>query len=203
MKNFFKHLNTITKHRTRVFLNGIKVGIGFQTFFHDLSKFSKEEYFKSCKYYQGYSSPVFKERLDNKYFSYIAKHHTGRNKHHWEYWVDFFKGHLIVKTMPFKYALEYVIDVISASQTYNSKKFNKDMPYLYVLDKVNHYYMSKASKEFILWCLEEYKNYGFKAIKKKIAYKKYKNIMEINDEVEYFKLTLTKFDLIKEDNKTY
>jgi len=191
MSHPFKHLKTVNKHRYLVFLNGCHLGIGFHCLFHDLSKFSPTEFNKSSKYYQGVMSPVYAERLSNGYFSEICKHHTGRNKHHWEYWCDFFIGNLVIKTMPYKYALEYVADVLSASKTYNPKGFTRGSGYEYVSSKLNYYFMTKATKEFILWCLKTYEDYDFKGLKPKVTKKKYKAICALYPNTEVYKINLT------------
>ena len=188
----FKHLKVVTKHRFLVFINGCHLGIGFHCLLHDLSKFSPSEFIVSSKYYLGYESPVFNERLHNGYYSTICKHHTARNKHHWEYYVDFYKGNMVIKTMPYKYALEYVADVISASKTYNPKNFNRSKPYDYLINKLPYYYMTKATQEFLLWCFLTYKNVGFNGLKKKITNQKYKEITSKYSKTEIYKINLTK-----------
>ena len=62
----FKHFFTITHHRHLVMKYCFKVGIGFQGLFHDLSKYSFKEFFRSVKYYKGDKSPTEYERLDRK-----------------------------------------------------------------------------------------------------------------------------------------
>jgi len=197
MSHPFKHLRVVLHHRHLVFINGAKLGIGFHCMFHDFSKFTPTEFNKSSKYYQGYMSPVFAERKDNGYFSEIARHHTGRNRHHWEYWCDYFIGHMVIKTMPYKYALEYIADVLSASKTYNPKKFTRSSGYDYVKSKIDRYYMTKATKEFILWCLLTYKNEGFKGLKKKITKAKYLEISKKYPEVEIYKINLSSPEIVK------
>jgi hypothetical protein len=198
MQHPFKHLKVVTKHRLLVFLNGCHLGIGFHCLFHDLSKFSKTEFGTSCKYYLGYASPVYNERIHNGYYSTICKHHTARNKHHWEYYVDFFKGNMVIKTMPYKYALEYVADVISASKTYHPKEFSNDKPYDYFVSKIPYYFLTRATKEFLLWCFENYKDSGFKSLKKKDTKVKYNEIISKNSNTEIYKINLTKTDIQNE-----
>ena len=68
------------------------------------------------RYYQGNRSPNAAER--EKYgFSKAWLHHKGRNKHHFEYWIDFsinkeegLTGH----EMPVNYVVEMVMDRIAA-----------------------------------------------------------------------------------------
>ena len=62
-------------------------------------------------------------------------HHKGRNKHHYEYWVDYDpnRGERILAgaRMPRCYVAEMVMDRISASQVYNGKNYNNQMPLEY------------------------------------------------------------------------
>ena len=54
---------------------------------HDLSKYSREEFWTGVRYYQGNRSPNAAER-ETVGFSKAWLHHKGRNKHHYEYWID-------------------------------------------------------------------------------------------------------------------
>ena len=115
MGHSFRHLRLVLKHRHHVIANASHLGIFFQALRHDLSKFSRSELAVSARYYVGDHSPVYEERLRNHYFSTVCQHHVKRNKHHWEYWTDFFAGRIIVKSMPWNWAMEYVADMLSAS----------------------------------------------------------------------------------------
>jgi len=59
-----------------------------QGLLHDLSKYSPVEFLVGCKYYQGTRSPNNAEREDIG-VSTSWLHHKGRNKHHFEHWVDY------------------------------------------------------------------------------------------------------------------
>jgi len=192
----FKHLHLVLHHRHLVIKNGFHLGIGFHCLKHDLSKFEPTEFLLSSKYYQGNMSPVFEERKTHNYFSEIVKHHVGRNKHHWEYWCDTFIGNMVIKTMPYKYALEYVADVLSASKTYNPKTFTSASPYNYLIGKIDRYYMTKATKEFLLWCFMQYRDFGFKGLKKKDTYQKYLEITKRLPMVEIYKINLSEANIV-------
>jgi hypothetical protein len=56
-------------------------------------------------------------------------HHRGRNKHHWEYWVDDYQQGMIPKRMPFKYVLEMVCDFLGAGRAYYGKAFTIEKEY--------------------------------------------------------------------------
>ena len=100
MGNGFKHFKLITRHRHQVIRNAFHLGIFFRALKHDLSKYSHFEFSKSKKYYKGSSSPVFEDRKAHDGYSEIAIHHTRRNKHHFEYYVDYFRGYILIKPMP-------------------------------------------------------------------------------------------------------
>ena len=85
-----------------------KVGLYKQGLLHDLSKYSPTEFLVGAKYYQGTRSPNNAER-EATGVSTSWLHHKGRNKHHFEYWVDYGIGaeHVLAgMPMPRKY-LEY------------------------------------------------------------------------------------------------
>ena len=176
MSHPFKHLKVILKHRHQVIRNGWHLGIFWHCLRHDLSKFGRTEFKVGSTYYVGTHSPIYEERLRNGYFSSACQHHTRRNKHHWEYWTDFFKGRIIAKNMPYKYALEYVADTLSASKTYDPKNFKGSTTLEYFNRNSEHYYLTDTTEEFIRYCLTEYAQNGWKNLKKKNTKKVYKEI---------------------------
>lgn len=186
MSRFFRHFGLVNRHRWHVFTNGCRCGIGFHCFFHDLSKYHPKEFLRSVKYFNGKHSPVFEERLQNDYFSFICQRHTRRNKHHWEYWTDYFQGHILAMTMPWKYATEYVCDMLSASYCYDPKTFTKEKTLNYFLARADHYYMSDATREYVAWCLTRYRDLGFAGLKKKDTQKAYVEITARHDRVKVY-----------------
>ena len=56
--NIFKHIFRVFKHKFYVFKYCCKMGIPWQGFMHDWSKFSPIEFFESIKYYQNGRSPI-------------------------------------------------------------------------------------------------------------------------------------------------
>jgi hypothetical protein len=176
MSHPFKHLRVILKHRHQVIRNGWHLGIFWHCLKHDLSKFGRTEFKVGSTYYVGTHSPIYEERLRNGYYSTACQHHTRRNKHHWEYWTDFFKGRIIARNMPYKYALEYVADTLSASKTYDPKNFKGSTTLEYFNRNSEHYYLTDTTEEFIRWCLTEYAENGWKNLKKKNTKKVYKEI---------------------------
>ena len=195
MNRFFRHWGLVNAHRFRVFVNGCHCGIGFHCLFHDLSKYGPTEFFRSVKFFDGTHSPVLEERLEHNYFSLICQHHTRRNKHHWEYWVDFFQGNIIALTMPWKYAVEYVCDMLSASYCYDPKGFTPEKTLLYYEARCDHYYMSDATREYVRWCLARFRDYGFAGLKKKDTQKAYEEIKAKYPEVRVYHSTVPVSDL--------
>ena len=130
----FKHLYTITRHRHRVLRHCAKAGIFFQGLFHDVSKLSPTEFIPSVKYYQGNRSPNERER---EIFGYSKAwmHHKGRNKHHFEYWVDINPLTKMYEPvpMPMRYLKEMFCDRVAASKIYQGKNYNNSHPLQYFL----------------------------------------------------------------------
>lgn len=83
-----KHFRTITRHKLLVMQKCFRVGLYRQGLLHDLSKYSPTEFLVGMKYYQGNRSPNNAEREDTG-VSLSWLHHKGRNRHHYEYWVDY------------------------------------------------------------------------------------------------------------------
>lgn len=173
MKNFFKHLHVVIKHKNLVLIHSCKLGILHLGLVHDLSKFSRKEFLPSVKYFSGNYSPIVNERRNEGLYSSIFTHHTNHNKHHYEYWISEFKGDFILTKIPFKYSLEYVADMIAASKTYLKDKYKKDEPLKFFLTRYDHYLMHTMNKEFIKTLLTIYSQSGFKNLKKKETKKIY------------------------------
>ena len=119
-----KHFITVTRHRNKVISHCFKAGIGWQGLFHDLSKYSFEEFIPGAKYYLGTRSPNEKER-ELLGYSLAWMHHKGRNKHHFEYWVDINPAtHRYEPVeMPLRYVTEMLCDRIAASKKYQRKNY--------------------------------------------------------------------------------
>lgn len=171
MKNFFKHLHTINKHRRLVRKHCFKCGLYWRGLTHDLSKYSPVEFFNGVKYFQGYRSPTIKEREENGY-SKAWLHHKGRNKHHFEYWVDIdihTKKYSPVK-MPEEYLIEMFCDRIAASKVYLKDKYTDNSPLEYFLNKDKETELHIETKKELLFLLEMLASKGeketFKYIKK-------------------------------------
>ena len=135
----FGHFKTITKHKWLVCKGCFSVGLYRQGLLHDLSKYSPSEFCRGVHYYQGTRSPNNAER-DETGASLAWLHHKGRNKHHYEYWLDYnprvnadVKDVLIPVKMPGRYVIEMVIDRIAASKVYRGSLYTDKDPLEYFL----------------------------------------------------------------------
>ena len=120
----FKHFCTITKHKILVMKECFRVGLYRQGICHDLSKYSWTEFRVGCRYYQGTRSPNNAEREERGYSS-AWLHHKGRNRHHYEYWIDYSldgSGTLTGMKMPVRYVVEMFLDRIAASKVYRGSE---------------------------------------------------------------------------------
>ena len=120
-KNIFKHFHIINKHRFLVFKLSCKAGIPWRGLVHDLSKYSPTEFFESVKYYTGDKSPIMGAKKDKGY-SNAWLHHKGRNKHHFEYWIDL-NAPIKTPVIPYKYTVEMICDTLAAGLTYQGKNW--------------------------------------------------------------------------------
>lgn len=130
--NAWRHFVTITQHKLVVMKNCFRVGLYRQGLLHDLSKYSPVEFLTGIKYYQGNRSPNSMER-EEKGYSLAWLHHKGRNKHHFEYWIDFsrIRGRLVGVKMPVNYLVEMIMDRIAASKVYRGKEYTDDAAWEY------------------------------------------------------------------------
>ena len=126
-----------------------RIGLYKQGLLHDLSKYEPVEFLVGCKYYQGDRSPNNAER-EATGISRSWLHHKGRNKHHFEYWVDYVPGdeHIINGVpMPRKYVAEMVMDRISASRNYLGDKYDHTQPLSYFRkSKERHWFIHPDTK---------------------------------------------------------
>ena len=101
-----------------------------------MSKYSPSEFWVGVKYYQGDRSPNNAER-EKKGYSSAWLHHKGRNKHHYEYWIDYslhsVPGGMIPAPMPRKYIAEMIMDRIAACKVYQGENYTADAPLKYYL----------------------------------------------------------------------
>ena len=132
LSNLAGHFMTITRHHNSVMRYCFKAGLIRQGLAHDLSKLSPTEFWTGARYYQGSRSPNNAER-EATGVSLAWLHHKGRNKHHYEYWIDYsdnmddgrgLKG----IQMPRKYVAEMIFDRVSACKVYRGKAYKPSDP---------------------------------------------------------------------------
>ena len=165
--NFFGHLNTINHHKFQVMKNCFRVGLYKQGLLHDMSKYSFTE--------DGNRSPNNAQR-EAEGCSTAWLHHKGRNKHHYEYWIDYpakgGDGSLVGMEMPVNYVVEMFCDRVAASKIYNKDKYKDSDSLEYFKRGMNHYIMHPKTKELIYSLLtmlaEKGEDYTFAYIKENV-----------------------------------
>lgn len=133
LANTLKHFKLITKHKWVVFKLCCKIGIPWRGLVHDLSKYSPTEFWESVKYYNGKRSPIIVCREKNGY-SKAWLHHKGRNRHHYEYWVDLDAPEK-TPIMPYPYAAEMICDKMAAGIIYAGEDWTPEYELNYYLEK--------------------------------------------------------------------
>lgn len=174
----FKHLKTITHHHNLVMIHCFKCGLYWQGLTHDLSKLSLIEFWSGAKYYQGNRSPNNAQR---EAIGYTAAwlHHKGRNKHHFEYWIDYAMGettNLAGMKMPEKYVAEMICDRIAASKTYKGENYTDSSPWEYYEMGKGHYVIHPQTQAQLEMCLKVLRDKGeeeaFRYIRQELLKKK-------------------------------
>lgn len=157
----WKHFKTITYHKWLVCKGCFAIGLYKQGLLHDMSKYSPAEFFVGAKYFQGDRSPnnVERELLG---YSTAWLHHKGRNKHHYEYWIDYslkgVPGGMEPVPMPKRYIAEMVMDRIAACKVYWGKRYTDRGPLEYFLSGIEQVPMHEFTKKnlgFLLTMLAE------------------------------------------------
>lgn len=130
MGKAWQHFCTITHHKLLVMRECFKLGLYRQGLLHDLSKYGWTEFRVGAKYYQGTRSPNNAER-EEKGYSSAWLHHKGRNKHHYEYWMDYgMNGErgLVGMRMPRRYVAEMFVDRVAACKIYMKDGYTEHAP---------------------------------------------------------------------------
>ena len=153
MMKLLNHLKTINKHKYYVTKLCFRCGLYKQGLLHDLSKYSYTELKTGAKYWCGTRSPNSIERETIGYSS-AWLHHKGRNKHHWEYWVDFSHQGVTAARMPNRYVVEMFCDRVGATLVYRGKDFNNSAPLDYYLKTHDYYVMHPETDAMIKDMLE-------------------------------------------------
>lgn len=170
----WKHLKTINHHKMLVMKGCFRLGLYKQGILHDLSKYSPSEFIVGCRYYQGNRSPNNAER-ENIGYSSAWLHHKGRNKHHYEYWMDYGgDGAKMIQgmRMPNKYVVEMFVDRIAASKNYKKEQYTDRSPLEYYEFGKGHYIMHPEVETLLVLLLDKLAKDGetktFEYIKKEV-----------------------------------
>ena len=158
---FLAHLRTINRHRRLVRKYCFRLGLIWQGLTHDLH------------YYQGYRSPNDAERQATG-LSLSWLHHKGRNRHHFEYWIDYCiapDGHVFMGgcKMPKKYVAEMFCDRIAACRVYQGEKYTDASAYDYYQRSKGHVLIhpetSRLIDEWLLLLKERGEDEAFRLIR--------------------------------------
>jgi hypothetical protein len=144
-----RHFKTITRHKWYVMIECFKLGLYWQGIVHDLSKYGPAEFWASAKYFQG-----DKNALDVGEYSIAWLNHKAKNKHHWEYWIDFVDGDMVAVPIPEKYLKEMFCDLIGASKAYSQNRFDRGEPLEYFLAHSDKWFIDERSKNYLQKLLE-------------------------------------------------
>ena len=173
-----QHFKTITYHKWLVMKGCFSIGLYKQGICHDLSKYSPTEFLVGARFFQGTRSPNNAER-EEKGYSASWLHHKGRNKHHYEYWIDYKKDaecELAGMKMPLEYVLEMFCDRVAASKVYNKEKYTQRDPLTYYKRGEGKYLMHPETVALLekLLCMlaEEGEEVTFSYIRKELLGKK-------------------------------
>ena len=161
-----EHFKTIHHHYVLVRRHCFACGLYWQGLTHDLSKLSPVEFLAGAKYWQGGTqSPNNAQRLTEG-CSPAWLHHKGRNKHHFEYWIDYdisAQGTIGGMKMPDKYVAEMVCDRIAASKNYLGAKYTDAAPWEYYQHGKSHYVLHPDTREKLETCLAMLRDEGEQA----------------------------------------
>jgi len=151
IKNLFGHFFTITNHRNKVFWHCIRAGIPVRGLMHDISKYSFAEFWIGVKYYQGGNRSPNEEERSHHGCSMAWMHHKGRNRHHFEYWTDYWPPTKTIEAvkMPTKFVIEMFCDRIAACKVYMKKSYTQDAPLNYYLRAKGRLFIHKETDLFL------------------------------------------------------
>lgn len=159
MSKFIRHLTTITKHKIIVGKLCFKCGLYKQALMHDLSKYSWIEFSNGVRYFQGNRSPIDKEK-EEKGYSLGWLHHKGKNKHHWEYWIDMRSGGMGGIEIPKQYVVEMFCDRVAATMIYQKEQFQSQGPLEYYMKGKDRYIMHENTHALLYSLLKRCADYG-------------------------------------------
>ena len=82
----FAYLRYLLRHKTRVFVHCVVLGVPLRGALHDLSKRSSVEYFGTGR--QFFPSSSEEKERNQQLFQQARDHHSARNQHHFEHWYE-------------------------------------------------------------------------------------------------------------------
>lgn len=177
-EGFMNHLRTVVRHKELVMIGCFRVGLYRQGLMHDLSKFAPTEFLVGARYFQGHRSPNNAEREDIGYSSSWL-HHKGRNRHHFEYWVDYnLRGKdgespLVPVKMPGRFVVEMLMDRIAASKVYLGDAYTDKSPLGYFdggrARKFMHPETAALLEKLLRMLAEKGEDYTFSYIRGKLS----------------------------------
>ena len=177
-EGFMNHLRTVIRHKELVMIGCFRVGLYRQGLMHDLSKFAPTEFLVGARYFQGHRSPNNAEREDIGYSSSWL-HHKGRNRHHFEYWVDYnLRGKdgespLVPVKMPGRFVVEMLMDRIAASKVYLGDAYTDKSPLGYFdggrARKFMHPETAALLEKLLRMLAEKGEDYTFSYIRGKLS----------------------------------
>ena len=123
---FIKYLHLINMMRYKNFLLCTKAGIPFVGLFHDISLYSKDEFWENVKYFNQKLDSTKNAKIEQGY-SKAWLHHVGHNKYEYLYWYD---ETAINKTpiIPYKYVIEMVCDDLTKGIIRQGKNWDENYP---------------------------------------------------------------------------
>lgn len=201
-----QHFKTITQHRRLVREGCFAVGLYRQGIMHDLSKYSPAEFWVGARFYQGTRSPNNAER-EKRGYSSAWLHHKGRNKHHYEYWIDYSSRlsepglcGMLPAPMPVKYIVEMLMDRIAACKVYLKDDYSISAPLEYYskgMEPAPLHPKTKALLEMLLLMLSvrgEERTFAY--VKKELLPKKHKfdKAKNLEHTLEYCKKITTRLE---------
>lgn len=159
MNKFWGHFSTINRHKINVTKLCFRCGLYKQGLLHDLSKYSWVEFSAGVKYFQGNRSPIDKEKEVLGY-SKGWLHHKGRNKHHWEYWLDNGSNGIHPIAMPVPYVVEMFCDRVVASKIYQKQAYTDRSALDYYMNGKNRIMIHPDTEKLIVHLLTYLSEYG-------------------------------------------
>ena len=148
----WEHFKTITRHKIYVMKGCFRVGLYRQGLLHDLSKYSPTEFLVAVNIIREAAEARITESARPTGVSLAWLHHKGRNKHHFEYWIDYGLGpdkRMTGMKMPVNYVVEMYIDRVAASKNYQKENYRDDSALNYFLRGRGNYLMHPETEELL------------------------------------------------------